>query len=297
MTAAEVAALLGDERREGSSWRCRCPLHGGRSLILRDGRDGTLLVTCWGGCERLEILAELRRRGLLGSDIGHRLPTATRSHRFKEHSGDATRVAGARAIWVSALPSLESPVERYLAGREITIPPPPTLRWSPRCWHNDERKEMPAMVAVVEHVERGIVGIHRTYLTADLRRHSRRSLGPIGGGAVRLGEARPGQWLAIGEGIETVLSVMSACAVPGWAALSAEGVRGLVLPPEASHVIICSDNDASGVGQGAAWDAARQWLAQGRRVKIATPPQAGQDFNDLLQREVAEDSGEVPHAA
>jgi putative DNA primase/helicase len=90
---------------------------------------------------------------------------------------------------------------------------------------------------------------------------------------------------------------MSACAVSGWAALSAEGVRGLVLPPEASHVIICSDNDASEVGQGAAWDAAQRWLAQGRRVKISTPPQTGQDFNDLLQREVAEDSGEVPHAA
>jgi putative DNA primase/helicase len=296
MMAAEVAALLGDERREGPSWRCRCPLHGGRSLILRDGRDGTLLVTCWGGCERLEILAELRRRGLLGSDIGHRLPTATRSHRFKEHTGDATRVAGARAIWESALPSLESPVERYLAGREITIPPPPTLRWSPRCWHNDERKEMPAMVAVVEHVERGIVGIHRTYLTADLRRHSRRSLGPIGGGAVRLGEARPGEWLAIGEGIETTLAVMMASAMPGWAALSANGIRSLILPPEATLVLICADHDLSGVGQGAANDAAVRWIGEGRRVRMALPPKPGTDFADVLLADVSA-TGEARHVA
>jgi len=40
MTAAEIAAALGDARREGRAWRCRCPLQGGRSLVLRDGNGG-----------------------------------------------------------------------------------------------------------------------------------------------------------------------------------------------------------------------------------------------------------------
>lgn len=62
MTAAAIAAALGDARREGHVWRCRCPLHGGRSLTLRDGEAGRILVTCWGGCDRLDVLAELRRR-------------------------------------------------------------------------------------------------------------------------------------------------------------------------------------------------------------------------------------------
>jgi hypothetical protein len=65
VTAADIAAALADARREGGVWRCRCPLHGGRSLTLRDGNGGRVLVTCWGGCDRLEVLAELRRRGLL----------------------------------------------------------------------------------------------------------------------------------------------------------------------------------------------------------------------------------------
>jgi hypothetical protein len=50
MNAAAIAAAIGDAQREGCAWRCRCPLHGGRSLLLRDGAAGCVLVTCWGGC-------------------------------------------------------------------------------------------------------------------------------------------------------------------------------------------------------------------------------------------------------
>jgi len=40
MTAAEIALVLGDIRREGRDWRCRRPLPGGWSLALRDGDAG-----------------------------------------------------------------------------------------------------------------------------------------------------------------------------------------------------------------------------------------------------------------
>ena len=50
------------------------------------------------------------------------------------------------------------------------------------------------MVALVEHVVFGPVAIHRTWLQADgaakaAFRDPRLSLGPVGGGAVRLAEA------------------------------------------------------------------------------------------------------------
>ena len=138
------------------------------------------------------------------------------------------------------------------------------------------------MIALVEHIERGIVGIHRTFLTPDYRRRDRASLGPIGGGAVRLGMLQAGEWLAVTEGIETALAVATSCNMPVWAALSAGGMRALVLPPEATHILICADHDASGVGQRAAHDAAERWLAEGRRVRIAMPPEAGTDMADVL---------------
>jgi phage/plasmid primase-like uncharacterized protein len=145
------------------------------------------------------------------------------------------------------------------------------------------------MVAKVEHVERGPVAMHATYLSpngngkADVpKQQQRASFGPIKGAAVRLGSPRAGEWFAVAEGIETTLSVAAACAMPAWAALSAGGIRSLMLPREATHVIICADHDVGGVGESAARDAAARWLAEGRRVKLALPPRAGIDFNDIL---------------
>jgi hypothetical protein len=141
---------------------------------------------------------------------------------------------------------------------------------------------MPALVGLVEHVDRGITGVHRTFLTPDHRRHDRAALGAIRGAAVRLGMPRAGEWLAIGEGIETTAAAMIACGLPGWAALSASGVRALLLPPEATHIIVCADHDRSGTGERAAHDAPARWLAEGRRVRIAMPPEVGTDMADLL---------------
>jgi putative DNA primase/helicase len=141
---------------------------------------------------------------------------------------------------------------------------------------------MPAMVALVEQVDYGIVGVHRTYITPDHRRLDRATLGLVSSGAVRLGKPKPREWLAVGEGIETTLAVMIACAMPGWAALSANGIRGLVLPEEATHVVIVADHDTSGVGGRAAEVAAERWLAEGRRVRIAMPSESDTDMADLL---------------
>jgi putative DNA primase/helicase len=99
---------------------------------------------------------------------------------------------------------------------------------------------------------------------------------------VRLGMPRRGEWFAVAEGIETTLSVMTAVAVPGWAALSEGGIRSLILPLEATHVVIAADRDFNGVGQRAAEEAAARWLTEGRRVRVAIPAQPGMDFNDLL---------------
>jgi phage/plasmid primase-like uncharacterized protein len=137
------------------------------------------------------------------------------------------------------------------------------------------------MVALIEHVERGIVGVHRTYLTPDYRRHDRATLGPIAGGAVRLGMPRAGEWFAVGEGLETTAAVVSACTMQAWAALSAGGMRALILPPEATHILIAADHDLSGTGERAAHAAARL-LAEHRCVRIAMPPEPGTDFNDVL---------------
>ena len=83
------------------------------------------------------------------------------------------------------------------------------------------------------------------------------------------------------EGIETGLSVQQSTGLPVWATLSTSGLRSVILPPEIKTAIIAADGDEA--GEEAAQEAARRFIAEGRAVKIARPPQ-GMDFNDLLQR-------------
>ena len=285
MTAAEIAAALGATHRSGAWWRCRCPVHGsqGATLALRDGERG-LILKCWAGCDPRDVLAELRRRGLAGG--GNSYFSLPEPARRPAAAGDdvAARIAAARRLWNVAQNAHGSPVVRYLAGRGITVPPPPALRWAPRCWHARAGRYLPAMVARVDDIEGRLIGVHRTWLDRDAagqwHRRDRASLGPISGGAVRLAE--PHETLIIGEGIETCLSVIQACRLPAWAALSTSGMAALALPAIVRTVIILADHDSSGAGERAAHAAARRWLAEGRRVRIALPPEPGTDFNDVL---------------
>jgi hypothetical protein len=99
MIAAEIAHVLGDVRREGRGWRCRCPLHGGRSLILRQGDGGRVLVWCFGGCNSHDVLDELRRRRLLDGKTQPR-DTITKA---PPHENDERKIARAAQATVEAI--------------------------------------------------------------------------------------------------------------------------------------------------------------------------------------------------
>jgi putative DNA primase/helicase len=283
VTAAEIAAALGNARREGHDWRCRCPLHGGCSLTLRDGRTA-LLARCWAGCATREVLAELRRLGLLTArSYSARVATVAPN---RDDGPDAARRTGlARRIWDAATDARVGPVARYLAGRGNTIPVPLSLRWAHSLRRPDGARG-PAMVARVDGLDGELIAVHRTWLCRDDRgrwhRRDRASLGPVAAGAVRLAPAA--ETLMIGEGIETCLAAIQATAQPAWAALSTAGMTALLLPPHVRTVIILADHDRSGAGERAARAAGERWVTEGRRVLIAMPPDVGSDFNDVLLR-------------
>ncbi len=90
------------------------------------------------------------------------------------------------------------------------------------------------------------------------------------------------QTLLVGEGVETCLAAMQATSQPAWAALSTAGLVALALPASVRSVVILADHDPSGAGERAARTAAARWLAEGRRVRIALPPEPGADFADVL---------------
>src|ERR1700730_5464878 len=241
---------------------------------------------------------ELRRSGLPGGPSkNYQLPLMRRTDRPDE----AARTASALAVWRETRPANGTIVETYLANRGLALPPPQYLRFHPACPH-PSGANLPAMIGLVEHLNHGPTAIHRTFISADgsgkaAVEPEKASLGPVAGGAVRLAQVRADQWLLVAEGIETTLSVMHACALPGWSALSASGIKSLVLTPSANMVVICADNDANGVGQRAANAAAERFLAEGRRVRIPLPPRSGLDFNDLLRGSASIHIEEKRHVA
>lgn len=295
MSAMQIAAALGAAYRAGSWWRCRCPVHQstGPTLALRDGAPG-LIVHCHAGCHSDDLLRELRRLGLLDVDaVGDRFdPAEAERQREADARRRQQRVSEALDYWHhETVPAQGTIVERYWAARGLTdLPIPPTIRAS-RSWLPHAEGRRPALIALVEHLEHGPVAIHRTWLAIDGSqkasfRNPKMSLGPVGGAAVRLAHAPERDPLIVAEGIETAASVMLATGYPAWAAISAGGVERLILPPLpiAPQVIIAADHDDNCVGERAARAAARRWLAEGRRVRIALPPEAGTDWNDELNK-------------
>jgi hypothetical protein len=281
-TAETVAAAL-DGVREGDSWRCLCPVHGGHSLIVSESANGRLLFKCFGGdCSYFEIVAAL-------SDCG-----IDSAPRYSDDAIDRTpdaelRIAGADSLYRQARSSAGTPVETYLRSRAITLPIPSVLRYLPqaphRCgWH------FSAMAAPVADVDNALIGVHLTFVKSDgsgkypfsdksLQRESR---GLLRGGAIRLGDFDPERELIVGEGIETALSAMEVLGLPGWAASSAGGLRTLELPLAVRAVLIAADNDRSGTGQRSALAAYDRWVDEGRAVRIRCPSVVGHDYNDVL---------------
>ena len=103
------------------------------------------------------------------------------------------------------------------------------------------------------------------------------------GGGVWFGVADPEREFIVAEGIESLLSALRIFGVTaGCAALSAGGIRNLILPPEARLARIFPDHDEDGLSVAAARDATRRWRGEGRTVRATMSETVGEDANDVL---------------
>jgi putative DNA primase/helicase len=286
MKAESIAKAFGG-RKTGCGWMACCPAHDDRepSLSIREADNGKVLVRCHAGCDQGRVIAALRSRRVWNEN-GHRYRRFNRlvpriAANDQTDCDDAKRSSAALAIWHSATLAGGTLVETYLVSRGLHLPPPRTRRFHSGLKH-PSGSIWPTMVALVT---RGLddtpLAIHRTFLARDGAGKApvdpqKMMFGPCRG-AVRLG--LPRDMLMVGEGIESCLAAMMATGGPAWAALSTSGLRALDLPGDMREVIVLADGDDP--GEAAARNCALRWKREGRRVRIARPPQ-GMDFNDLL---------------
>ena len=315
MNAADTAAALAAHaeqvcrrflprgRRVGRYW-CAGDVRGapGRSLFVRLEPPGPVgkwsdpaeqlhgdlldLIRLATGARSLrEALAEARRF------LAQPLPSAS------VHPDTYDRTEAARNLWNRCQPVDRTHAEKYLVARGIRRCRFPALRFHHALPFRPDAggwRRYPALVAAVAGDDGEVQGVHRTWLDPKRAEKAnvaapRKSLGRIHGFAVRFGEPAAASTLLVGEGIETVLSLVTVlphgalqAAGPSGtfaaAALSAGGLGTFVPPLMTARLIVAQDRDAEGER------AARRLQLRCTRLGIASTvlvPERG-DFNDEL---------------
>lgn len=279
--------------RRGGDWWGACPFHAEKtgSFSVNDTKGFFHCFGCnahgdildwWRAIDGLPLSGAIER---LKVEAGSAPPwrEAARSTKADDAEARAKR-EHARAIWEASQPIGGSVAEIYLRlERAVSCPLPPSLRYHPGLpTGGPGSPEFPAMVAAVTNLDGEVIAIQRTFLQRDGRGKAmidapKRSLGPLGEGAVQLAPA--GVTLGIAEGVETGLSAMQMFALPVWCALGANLSR-IALPPGARNVGVFADRGAA--GEAAAEKARLHFRQLGRRVAVRFP-ETGKDFNDDLK--------------
>lgn len=222
----------------GGTWHgrtamCLCPSHADTtpSLSLRQGDRG-ILVTCFAGCQREDVLRELSRIKTIGHH--HYAPPAN------------NRPGNVERLWETAQPVRGTLAEHYLASRHL-LPTADDLRFHPRCpvrpkpWTTFH----PALlVPVRERLQ--LTAVQRIVLdpaTGDYR--AKLMLGRPAHGAWRGAEEGEGT-LALAEGFESAQAFTILNGIPCWATLGARRYDQIRLPANVSHLLLAADNDAEG---------------------------------------------------
>jgi hypothetical protein len=163
----------------------------------------------------------------------------------------------ARRLWAMGRPIAGTLAEQYLAARGIVgVDAIGALRFHPRCYYwREDRPESdpetwPALLARVTDADGALTGLQRTWLDPATVGKApvdppRKAMGLLLGNGVRIGEAA--DLLAAGEGLETMLALrMALPGLPVIAALSANHLAALILPPGLRRLYIAADSDMAG---------------------------------------------------
>jgi putative DNA primase/helicase len=300
MSAESIARALGG-RREGRNYLCRCPVpsHGNGkgdrmpSLSIRDG-NYVLLVHCFAGCEPLDVLGQLRDRGLLDAGAQKERRQAEQAAE-QPNEDDAERIKRALEMWHQARDPRGTLVERYLHHRRVGLPHAggEVVRFHPDCPFNG-RDRTPCMIALIRNIASNAPqAIHRTPLNPDGTQQRtangktwRLSLGPIRGGAIKLtDDANVTSCLGVAEGVETALTMQLQPEFgrsPVWSLVSVGGYSWLPVLSGIESLWIAIDHDP--IGQKRAATLARRWANEGRETFTLMSPIEGEDLNDVARR-------------
>ena len=302
MNAAAVAAALGARaeevcrrylphgRRSGRYWTAG-DIRGarGRSLFVRlapPGVPGKWTDSATSEHGDLLDLIRIASGGSLRAALAEAraflyippVPVADGTHTYD-------RIEAARRLWQRCRAIDGTHAESYLHARGLARCRFPALRFHPSLMYRDGGgvRRLPALVAAVTGTDGAVTGVHRTWLDPSRLAKApvarpRKALGRVHGHAVRFGTPAT-DTLLVGEGIETVLSLVTAMPETVAAAALSAGSLGAFAPPAGlARLVIARDNDVEGARAGVG---ALVIVPEGGVGALVIVPEGG-DFNDDL---------------
>jgi len=292
MDAHSIACALGGDAR-GNRVSAPGPGHSPRdrslSILVDPQAPEGFVVSSFAGDDPLECRDHVRAAlGLPGWQPRSRCskrtprPMPMRTPKIGDDTDgtDSKKIVAARSIWQRARPINGTHAEAYLLARGIACPDNPSLRFvaATQCGG----KPYPAMVAAVLSPTREVCAVQLTFLDPRQPRKadvavSRKTIGVMGSGAVRLGKA--GDMLGIAEGVETGLAAIKLADVPIWCCLGAARMHQVEFPDTVRELHVFADDDVPGR------NAADRTVARhkSRRVILRLPPAGLKDWNDVLR--------------
>jgi|TARA_R100000365_G_C2742660_1_gene71319 DNA primase len=281
--------------RDGDEWVGCCPFHEENTGSFKVN-DKKQIYHCFGCGAHGDVFDFLEKAGRMSrkdavervrSDVGDVVDAAPAYHppRVEQQNDEVLRKKRAAIeLWNQAKPIAGTLAETYLRdARCIGIPLPSSLRFLPNLQPDGRNSDrFPTMIAGVTDLNGDICAVQRTFLRPDGLgkapiKSPKMSLGPIGQGAVRLGDFGP--IIGIAEGVETGLSAMELYQVPSMVVLGSR-LSKLILPKSVGKVVIFADRGHA--GERAAEEARAEYRRQGRAVVVRFS-EVGDDFNDELR--------------
>jgi putative DNA primase/helicase len=286
-----------------------------RSLSVKlssDSPDG-FIVHSHAGDDPIACKDYVRGRlGLPAFRPGLKSPQAKPTRQSKQPVDDEAdrqrKINAARGIWQRCRPIPGTLAEHYLRLRGLDIDEDhlrymgfdPEAFW--REVPNDPASPLlrvPCLLAAFRDIQSDeIVAVQKTRLAADSSKLGRRFNGSPKNSVIKIDpDENVTMGLVIGEGLETCLSARALGFRPVWATGTAGsvgadgvgkgGIAGFPVLDGVECLSLLLERDDNGANAKAIEACTRQWLAAGKQVFYAEPPEDCGDVNDALQKRIS----------
>lgn len=225
----------------------------------------------------------------LPAEVAHRAPQRPMPAAPREDDAILQRV---RELLAASAPLVDTHGSIYLWSRGLKATQP-ALRVHRAVYCSEAGRTLPALLApIIDSDDGEPCAVQRiwftetmTPLTGDAPQDARaalqvrkKTLGHMGGGAVRLAPAGPS--LGLAEGVETAIAASMLFRMPVWATCGAARLGRVWLPDVVESVIVFGDNGRTGRDLGRAAEATL--IERGFQAMAVFPDVMFGDFNDQL---------------